>query len=34
MELITDSEIEKTAQRLVDNITGENWDKLRKKPKR
>ena len=31
MELITDSEIEKTAQRLVDNITGENWDKLRKK---
>lgn len=31
MELITDSEIEKTALRLVDNITGENWDKLRKK---
>ena len=31
MALITDLEIEKTAQRLVDNITGENWDKLRKK---
>ena len=31
MALITDSEIEKIAQKLVENITEENWEKLRKK---